>query len=72
LLASSYEMLGREREAVDAHVKWLAFGEEHQKWAAELRTAAVQGGLRGYWACSLDLVRRNPKARSATLAYAHL
>jgi TolB-like protein/DNA-binding winged helix-turn-helix (wHTH) protein/Flp pilus assembly protein TadD len=72
LLASSYEQLGREREAIDAYIKPLTFDEEHQKDVAALRAAAAEGGARSFWACNLDQVRGRPKADSAMLAWAHL
>ena len=60
-LGACYEQLGREREAVDAYIMPLTFGEEHQKEAAALRAAASQGGLRGYWRCRLDQAGRRPE-----------
>ena len=63
-LGACYEQLGREREAVDAYIMPLTFGDEHQKEAAALRAAAAQGGLRGYWTCRLDQIGRKPEAAS--------
>jgi DNA-binding winged helix-turn-helix (wHTH) protein/TolB-like protein len=70
-LGSCYEQLGREREAVDAYILPLTFGEEHQKDAAALRAAASQGGLRGYWRCRLGQAGRRPISRDV-LALARL
>ena len=71
-LGSCYEQLGREREAVDAYIMPLTFGEEQQKDAAALRAAAAQGGLRGFWACRLDQARRRPAADTDIQAIAAL
>ena len=71
-LGACYEHLGREREAVDAYIMPLTFGEEDQQEVSALRTAAAQGGLRGYWACRLQYARRRPKASHEELALASL
>jgi DNA-binding winged helix-turn-helix (wHTH) protein/TolB-like protein len=48
-LGKSYEQLGRDREAVEAHLMPLTFRPNRTKDVAVLRAAAAQGGLRGFW-----------------------
>jgi DNA-binding winged helix-turn-helix (wHTH) protein/TolB-like protein/tetratricopeptide (TPR) repeat protein len=71
-LGACYEHLGREREAVNAYITPLTFGDEHQKEAAALRAAAAKGGLRGYWTCRLDQIGRKPEAKPEEQAIAAL
>jgi tetratricopeptide (TPR) repeat protein len=71
-LGACYEHLGREREAVNAYITPLTFGDEHQKEAAALRAAAAKGGLRGYWTCRLYQIGRKPEAKPEEQAIAAL
>jgi DNA-binding winged helix-turn-helix (wHTH) protein/TolB-like protein/Flp pilus assembly protein TadD len=71
-LGACYEQLGREREAVDAYIAPLTFGDEHQKEATALRAAAAKGGLRGYWRYQLEQVGRKPEAYTDRQAIAAL
>ena len=54
-LGKSYEQLGRDGEAVEAHIMPLTFREERLHDAAALRAAAERGGLRGFWRRWLEI-----------------
>jgi tetratricopeptide (TPR) repeat protein len=48
-LARSYELQGRQREAVEAYVEPLLFEEATRKRGEALRAAGLEGGLRAFW-----------------------
>jgi TolB-like protein/DNA-binding winged helix-turn-helix (wHTH) protein len=71
-LGKSYELLGREREAVEAFLMPLTFSEGRQKDLADLRAAAARGGLREYWKRWLELEQSRPDPGNDVRALAWL
>jgi TolB-like protein/DNA-binding winged helix-turn-helix (wHTH) protein/Flp pilus assembly protein TadD len=68
LLGWTYERLGREREAVEAHITPLTFSDKNHDVVAALRAVAARRGLRGLRETHLQDLLKKPDGRAYSIA----
>jgi TolB-like protein len=65
-VASVYEALGRERDAIAAYLKADSLSGKKAEMVQELETASRVNGLRGYWTKRLEQLERMAKQSSVS------